>query len=117
MCHTLPYQMKYYFLLLIIILVISCLPNSKPIGQGVLDSPEILYLNHFNADDTIFWVGNDGMNYGELDKGFYYYLAKRVITFPNLNNINTYEAEVKDIKKKEKYINQLILRIENTINP
>lgn len=42
------------------------------------------------------------------------YLAKRIVKFPNLNNIHTYEAEVKDIKKKEVYINQLISKLENT---
>jgi hypothetical protein len=54
-------------------LVVSCLPNQKQLEQVSLDSPEILYLNHFNADDTSFWVGNDGMNYAELDEGYYYY--------------------------------------------
>lgn len=43
------------------------------------------------------------------------YLAKGVFSFPNLNNINTYEAEVRDIKKKEEYINQLINKIENSL--
>ena len=36
-------------------------------------SPEILYLNHFNVDGTSFWVGNDGMNYAELDEVYYYF--------------------------------------------
>ena len=65
--------MKYYFLLLLVILVISCLPKPNQIEQVSLDGPEILYLNHFNANDSIFWIGNDGMNYSELDEGYYYY--------------------------------------------
>jgi hypothetical protein len=41
-------------------------------------------------------------------------MAKKTIQFPNLNKVNTYRAKVIDIKKKEQFINRLILKLENT---
>ena len=55
----------------------------------------ILAFNYFNLMASIF-------------------MAKKTIQFPNLNKVNTYRAKVMDVKKKEQFINQLILNLENT---
>ncbi len=40
------------------------------------------------------------------------YLAKKRIEFPNLTKVNTYQAKIKNIKKNEPFIKQLILKLQ-----
>lgn len=65
--------MKYLLGLLLALLFLGCLPSSKLPKSYSLDNTELVYLNYFNAEDSIFWIGMDSFNYAELDEGYYYY--------------------------------------------
>ncbi len=77
--------MKYYYLL-IIALMIGCNAKQTNNKQISLGATELVYLNHFNAVDTFFWVGNDGENYAEIDEGYYYY--ESIDSIPRFNAPN-----------------------------
>ncbi len=67
--------MKTSFLLLLSLLLSSCWASSIKKETFSLNHGTLVYFSHFNTEDSTFWVGNDGNNYGEVSEGYYYYAS------------------------------------------
>ncbi|MEM6261414.1 MAG: hypothetical protein AAGI38_02820 [Bacteroidota bacterium] len=57
------------------LLLISCDQSNDRKEEVVLEKGESVYVNHFTESDTTFWTGNDGIHYGEVRDGYYYFEA------------------------------------------
>jgi hypothetical protein len=65
---------KYKLLLLVsVIILYSCeyKPQKQKKEQHIIT--EELHFSHFDDYDSVYWVGNDGNYYGEIEDGAYYF--------------------------------------------
>ena len=59
------------------------------------------YFSHFLSSDTIFWTGNDGLHYADIENGIYY--------FESLDSSSRYNAPNFQLPKDRNYLIELAL--------